>query len=94
MSLMSLISDSARRMGLTPEQYAGRSEMLTAQEDAMRKKAMDPNASKSMSEKEKEDAMNAWSNRRFLELGISRVPGEGEVYLPRGTRARKNDEKI
>ena len=73
---MGIVAQSARRMGLSPEQYAERGKMFRAQEEKMRKTAMDPNKSKSMSEDEKMRALNAFKFRRFREEGIGRIPGE------------------
>ena len=71
-----MVAESARRMGLSPEQYTEREKMLRAQEEKMRKIAMDPNKSKSMSEDEKMQALNAFKNRRFRETGVGYIPGE------------------
>lgn len=73
----SQISDAASRMGITPEQYQEREKMLRAKEDEDRMNAMDPNKSKFMSPEEKQSKLNAYKNRRFLELGIGHIPGEG-----------------
>ena len=71
-----MVAESARRMGLSPEQYAERGKMLRVQEEKMRKIAMDPNKSKGMSENEKMQALNAFKNRRFRETGVGYIPGE------------------
>lgn len=76
MSPASIISQSARRMGLSPAQYADREKMLGTQEEERRKIAMDPNKSKTMSENEKTQALNATKFRRFRETGIGHIPGE------------------
>lgn len=73
---MGMVAESARRMGLSPEQYTEREKMLRAQEEKMRKIAMDPNKSKSMSENEKMQALNASKWRRFRETGVGHIPGE------------------
>jgi hypothetical protein len=71
------IADAANRMGISPENYIERDKMLKAQEDQDRKDAMDPNKSKFMSKEERSQKLNAYKNRRFLELGIGHIPGEG-----------------
>jgi hypothetical protein len=48
----------------------------TRQEEEKRLRAMDPNKSKGMSEDEKNEALNAFKNRRFREHGIGMVQGE------------------
>ena len=75
-AVMGMVAQSARRMGLTPEQYADREKWLRGQEEEIRKTAMDPNKSKSMSEDEKMRALNAFKFRRFREHGIGHMPGE------------------
>jgi hypothetical protein len=62
----SMIQEAARRMGLS----------LRAQEEERRKIALDPNKSKSMSENEKMQALNAFKNRRFRETGVGHIAGE------------------
>jgi len=71
-----MIDAAARRMGITPEAYIQREKGLKKQEDEDRLEAMDPNKSKFMSKEEKSQKLNAFKNRRFLELGIGHVPGE------------------
>jgi hypothetical protein len=46
------------------------------QEEKQRLEAMDPNKSKGMSSDEKNQALNAFKNRRFREHGIGKVHGE------------------
>lgn len=72
----SMIEEAARRMGITPEAYLEREKGLKKQEDEDRLDAMNPNKSKFMSPEEKSKKLNAFKNRRFLEMGIGRVPGE------------------
>lgn len=76
MSPVSMIAQAARRMGLSPAQYADREKMLRAQEEERRKIALDPNKSKSMSEEEREQAVNASKWRRYRETGVGHIPGE------------------
>ena len=71
-----MVAESARRMGLSPEQYAERGKMLRVQEEKMRKIAMDPNKSKGMSEDEKMQALNASKWRRYRETGVGHIAGE------------------
>jgi len=73
----SLIEDAANRMGITPDQFLEREKMLQSQEEEDRLSAMDPNISKFMSPEEKQKKLNTYKNRRFLELGIGYIPGEG-----------------
>jgi len=73
----SLIEDAANRMGITPDQFLEREKRLQSQEEEDRLSAMDPNISKFMSREEKQKKLNAYKNRRFLELGIGYIPGEG-----------------
>ena len=73
----SLIQEAANRMGIDPEQFLKREKVLQAQEEEDRLNAMDPNKSKFMSADEKQKKLNAYKNRRFVELGIGNIPGEG-----------------
>jgi hypothetical protein len=75
----SLIQEAANRMGIDPEQFLDREKALQAQEEEDRLNAMDPNKSKFMSPEEKQKKLNAYKNRRFLELGIGHIPGEGSI---------------
>jgi hypothetical protein len=72
----SLIQQAASRLGITEDQFLEREKMLRAKEDQDRLDAMDANKSKFMSEEEKLKKLNAYKNRRFLELGIGHIPGE------------------
>ena len=72
----SLVEDAARRMGISPWEYLEREKGLKQREDKDRLDAMDPNKSKFMDEEEKMQKLNAYKNRRFLELGIGHIPGE------------------
>ena len=72
----SMIEEAARRMGITPKAYLERERGLQKQEEQDRLDAMDPNKSKFMSPEEKSQKLNAYKNRRFLEMGIGHVPGE------------------
>jgi hypothetical protein len=76
-ALVAQAAEQARRMGMTPEQAASRGKALRNKEEEDRLRAMDPNKSKSMSPEEKNEALNAFMNRRFREYGIGHVPGEG-----------------
>jgi hypothetical protein len=73
----SLIEGAANRMGITPDQFLEREKRLQSQEEEDRLSAMDPNISKFMSREEKQKKLNAYKNRRFVELGIGYIPGEG-----------------
>jgi hypothetical protein len=77
----SLIQEAANRMGIDPEQFLEREKMLQAQEEEDRNNAMDSNKSKFMSPEEKQRKLNAYKNRRFLELGIGHIPGEGQILF-------------
>jgi len=78
---LSFIEDAANRMGITPDQFLDREKMLQSQEEEDRLNAMDPNKSKFMSPEEKQRKLNAYKNRRFLELGIGHIPGEGQILF-------------
>lgn len=75
-AMNSLIQQAASRLGITEDQFLEREKMLRAKEDQDRLDAMDANKSKFMSEEEKLKKLNAYKNRRFLELGIGHIPGE------------------
>lgn len=77
----SLIQEAANRMGIDPEQFLERKKVLQAQEEEDRLNAMDPNKSKFMSKDEQQKKLNAYKNRRFLELGIGHIPGEGRIVF-------------
>jgi hypothetical protein len=72
----SKISDAANRLGIDPYQYVEREEMLRDKEEKDRKRAMNPNVSKFMTDKEKDNALNAYKYRRFREMGIGSVEGD------------------
>jgi hypothetical protein len=72
----SLLEDAARRMGITPMAYLEREKGLRKKEEQDKLDAMDGNKSKFMSPEERSQKLNAYKNRRFLELGIGHVPGE------------------
>ena len=75
----SMIEEAAKRMGITPKAYLERERGLQKKEEQDKLDAMDANKSKFMSPEEKSRKLNAYSNRRFLELGLGYVPGEGQA---------------
>ena len=77
----SLLGDAARRMGITPMAYLEREKGLRKKEEEDKLEAMDPNKSKFMDKEEKAKKLNAYKNRRFLELGVGHVPGEEQVFI-------------
>jgi hypothetical protein len=86
-----LIQQSATKLGLDPEAFLSREKMLQDKEEEDRMNAMDPNKSKFMGEEEKQKKLNAYKNRRFLELGIGHIPGEGQVFALPTTAGRMRD---
>lgn len=77
----SFIQEAANRMGIDTEQFLEREKVLQAQEEEDRLNAMDSNKSKFMSPEEKLKKLNAYKNRRFIELGIGHIPSEGQIVF-------------
>lgn len=87
----SILKDSANRLGITVDQLGQRERILKSQEDKQRAMALDSNQSKFMSPRERENALNSFTDRRYMEYGIGYIPGEGRVLGVPSTPGRNRN---